>query len=150
MPAKFIDRFSTSRFARMMALFLTALLIFPDGIAVAQSCTTSNWNTSTHQLPNSIETLGAVVNSGFLYVVGGYTAGATLATGTFRNTVDYVQLSTTNGSLMSNFALTSAQLPVPLARDLCSVAYKGYLYAVGGVESTSGTGFGTTTRAVRR
>lgn len=150
MPAKFIDRFSTSRFSRMTALLLTLLLSFPDGVAVAQSCTTGNWNTSTHKLPNPIETLGAVVNSGFLYVVGGYTQGTMLSNGTFRNTVDYVQLSTTDGSLISDFALTTAQLPLPLARDLCAVAYKGYLYAVGGVESASGTGLGTTTKAVRR
>jgi hypothetical protein len=151
MPAKSINRFFTFSFARTsIALLLTALLLLPDGVAMAQTCTSTSWNTSTSQLPNPIETLNAVVNSGYLYVVGGYTAGATLATGTFRNTVDYVQLSTSDGSLMSNFALTSAQLPVPLSRDLCGVAYKGYLYAVGGVESTSGTGYGTTTKAVRR
>lgn len=151
MPAKSMNRSSGSSVARTgIALLLTALLLFPNGVAVAQSCTNASWNTSSSTLPNPIETLNAVVNSGYLYVVGGYTAGATLATGTFRNTVDYVQLNTTDGSLMSTFAPTSAQLPVPLARDLCGVAYKGYLYTVGGVESTSGTGYGTTTMAVRR
>lgn len=150
MPARFIDRFSTSTFARSIALLLTVLMTFPDGVAMAQSCGSGSWTTSSSTLPNPIETLGAVVNNGYLYVVGGYTQGATLATGTFRNTVDYVPLSTTDGSLTSTFALTSAQLPVPLSRDLCGVAYKGFLYAVGGVESTSGTGYGTTTKAVRR
>ncbi|HZS54535.1 MAG TPA: hypothetical protein VFA65_09045, partial [Bryobacteraceae bacterium] len=133
MPAKFIDRFSTSRFARGIALVLTVLMIFPDGVAMAQSCVSGNWTPfpSTSQLPTAIETLNAVVNNGYLYVVGGSTG----TTG-FQSTVSYVQLSTTTGMPLTAFKSTTA-LPNPLSRDLCGVASNGFLYTVGGVEPSA-------------
>ena len=69
MPATSIDRNPTFSAARVgLALLLAALLIFSDGIALAQEATaacTTNW-TSPTVLLNSIETLSAVVNGQYL------------------------------------------------------------------------------------
>lgn len=140
MPASFIDRFSTSTFARSIALLLTVLMIFPDGVAVAQSCTSSSWTPfpTSSQLPTAIETLNAVVNNGYLYVLGGSTG----TTG-FQSTVSYVQLSTTTGMPLTAFKSTTPLLS-PLSRDLCGLAYNGFLYTVGGVEASSSNPNGQT------
>ena len=143
MSAKSIARSNCSVSRVGLALLLTILLLFPDGLA-AQACKSTPWTTSNSMLPAPIETLNAVVNNGYLYVVGGYTAGS----GTFQNTVSYTKLSSTDGSL-GVFNPTTAQLPIGLSRDLCGVVYKGNLYTVGGVEYSSSNPFGMTTTAVR-
>src|SRR5947199_7734515 len=123
--------FSAARIS--LALFLTAVLVFPDA-ALAQPCGSGAWTPFAFTLPNSIETLNAVVNNGYLYVVGGSTG----ITG-FKDTVSYVQLDTTTGlptTLFTAFHATT-HLITPLSRDLCGVAYNGYLYTVGGVEFSS-------------
>src|SRR5580700_3191601 len=131
MTAKSIDRYSTCSAARIsMSLLLTVLLLFPDGVALAQTACSSAWSTSTHTLVDKIETLNAVVNNGYLYSVGGY------ATSDGVDTVGYVALNS-DGTLQSNFNPTT-HLPKKLSRDLCGVAYNGYLYAIGGVEYPSG------------
>jgi hypothetical protein len=77
MPSQFIDRISTLRAARIsLALLLAVLLVFPTGLLAqdpATQCNSTNWTAFPFKLPNSIETLNAVVNNGYLYVVGGST-----------------------------------------------------------------------------
>lgn len=147
MPAKFTHLPSTFTAARIsIALFLTVLLIFPDGVAMAQNCTNGVWTPfpSASELPTAIETLNAVVNNGYLYVVGGSTG----TTG-FQNTVSFVQLSTATGLPLTAFNPTT-HLPVALSRDLCGVAYNGFLYTVGGVQFSSGDPNGQTVGYVQR
>lgn len=145
MPAKSVNRYPTHSTARVaLALFLTALLVFPDSVALAQTCTNSSWTQSSVKLPQAIETFAAVVNGNHLYVLGGYHAPS----GPARQTVSYVKLNT-DGSLDATGGFTSQSIPVPLSRDLCGVVSGGYLYAVGGIDYTNG-GHGSTTQAVSR
>jgi hypothetical protein len=153
MTATSIDRYPNHSVARIsLALLLIVLLVSPD-LALAQepatSCNSSGSNSgwtpfpSTSLLPNPIETLNAVVNNGYLYVVGG-SEGTT----GFQNTVSYVQLSTSTGLPLTAFQSTTP-LPVALSRDLCGVAHNGFLYTVGGVEYSSTDSNGQTVGSVQ-
>jgi len=150
MPSKSSDHSSPSGAARIsLALLLTVLMVFPN-VALAQTtCNNANktWTAFPFTLPNPIETLNAVVNNGYLYVVGGSTG----VTG-FQSMVSYTQLSTTTGlpvTSLTSFGSTTS-LPTGLSRDLCGVAYNGYLYTVGGVEPSTTDSYGHTVGDVQR
>lgn len=146
--------YSVSRASNSLAIVLTFLLVFSDIQATAQSdCVSTQWTTFNASLRNNTETFNAVVNNGYLYAIGGLIADTTGKTaGTFLNTVQYVELDPTTGMAMNPTAglmnLTTAQLPIAVARDLCGVAYKGYVYVVGGVEPSGN--WGATTGDVSR
>lgn len=140
-----------------VALLLTMLLVFPNGVAVAQTCSSTNtWATTSNLLTdstaptNGLETLSAVVNNGFLYAMGGCTFISNTSC-KFWNNVSYSALSKTDGSVTSNPMKGTATLNTGLARNLCGVASGGYLYVVGGVAAPSGsTGAGTTSADIER
>src|SRR5437763_1512809 len=154
MSVKSIVRGFTSSITRGLAMLLTILLVFPDFQAAAQTnCVSTKWTTFNANLQNKTETFNAVVNNGYLYAIGGLTADPSGNTaGTFWNTVQYVKLDSTTGMATNATAglmnLTTAQLPTAIARDLCGVAYHGYVYVVGGVKG--GSTWGSTTGDVSR
>jgi hypothetical protein len=145
--------YSVSRASRSLAIFLTFLLVFPEIQAAAQSaCVSTQWTTFNASLQDRTETFNAVVNNGYLYAIGGVKDPTTQGAGTFFNTVQYVKLDSTTGMATNATAglmnLTTAQLPTAIARDLCGVAYHGYVYVVGGVKP--GGTWGATTGDVSR
>jgi hypothetical protein len=146
-----IDRSSTPSAARMsLTLLLTLLLVFPDGLAVAQTCTSSpagQWTQSSVQLQNPIETFATVVatvnNTTFLYVIGGldcnsgtppsYTCSGNLGNGgTPQTSVGYIQVNL-DGSLGTTstpgftwqplWSATTGGPAVGLWRYLCGTTY---------------------------
>jgi len=158
-PATSTDRYSTPSAARVsLALLLAVLLVFSDGVALAQTaCNTSNWEPTSVTLQNPIETFAstvATVNStNYLYVIGGmdcntssgYNCSSTPTV--FQTQVGRAVLGS-NGSVGSFTWQNLWDLPdgstVGLGRDLCGVIYtspttgKNYIYTVGGLAYDSG------------
>ena len=155
MPAKSIVRSSTLSAARIsLALLLVVLLVFPDGVAMAQSaCNTAQWEQSSVSLQNPIETFASAVKNNYLYVIGGFDS----ASGAFQTQVGHSKLNSSTGALgaftwQNLWSLQGETQPVGLSRYLCGAVYtspttgNSYIYTVGGeifdpvAKSTSLTG----------
>ena len=88
---------------------------------------------NTTSLPATTYYEGAVVYNGYIYSIGGYTAG------TASGIVDYAYINNGgNGSPAAWTEITSGTGALPTATtDLGAVAYNGYLYAFGGYNTSS-------------
>jgi len=160
MPATSIHRYSTPSAARIsLALMLAVLLVFPDGVALAQTaCNTSNWEPTSVSLQNPIETFAAAVatvnSTNYLYVIGGMDCNTSSGSYSCSSTPTVFQTQVGRAVLGSNGSVGSFtwqnlwNLPdgstVGLGRDLCGVIYtspttgKNYIYTVGGLAYDSG------------
>jgi hypothetical protein len=116
MPETSTDHSPNRGAARIsLTLLLMVLLVFSDGIAVAQTSCTNSWTKSSVKLPPpasasqtyGLETMAAAVNNNNLYVIGGYDYQDNL----FQNEVSYAPLSLTNGSLVSHACARDRETP---------------------------------------
>jgi hypothetical protein len=164
MTAKSNVRYSTPSATRVgLAVLLTCLLVFPDGVALAQTCSgNSTWTASGATLTNPIETFGAAVagtsSGNVMYVIGGYNNTMTGTQLGFQKQVLHKLVSgvatTTQGTWFHNDLWkdpkTNPLEVVGFSRDLCGVVNNGYLYTVGGVyfDSKSDPTYGTSTNQV--
>jgi hypothetical protein len=150
MTAESIVRSSTHSAARIsLVLLLTALLVFPDGMAFAQAVTCSaksTWQPSTVALPNITETLGVALNGSTAYVIGGenWNSGNPLfPTKIYHKLAASLYNGNTTGWYSDNLWQDKNSNPpnqiVGFSRDLCGVVANGYVYTVGGVYQDTGT-----------
>ncbi|MGH7157212.1 MAG: hypothetical protein ACREGG_03845, partial [Candidatus Saccharimonadales bacterium] len=92
---------------------------------------TGAWQTSANVLPVGLQQTGVTISNGYIYVIGGDNAGNG---GGHVATVYYSRLSA-NGLIGAWNTTTS--IPNGL-NSIQAVSYSGYIYAVGGFDSTSG------------
>jgi hypothetical protein len=147
MQVESVERSSTSSRSRIsLALLLTILIVFPDGMAFAATYTcsgTTPWHTSGATLPHPLETFGAAVNGSRMYVIGGYdNVDVGAPTNVYHKALSAITTSTVSNNWFSNSLWKDPNNPteiVGLSRDLCGKIYTSstsgtsYLYTVGGV-----------------
>ncbi|HEY6770684.1 MAG TPA: hypothetical protein VI386_38565 [Candidatus Sulfotelmatobacter sp.] len=145
-----------------LALLLTVLLVFPDGLAASDTrCpASSGWQTSGAPLTNPIETFGAAVSgttSGdVMYVIGGenWNSGTPVfQTQVLHKLVGGVASGTPGTWFHNDLWKDPATNPLEVvgySRALCGVVNNGYLYTVGGVihDSKTDQTYGSSTNQV--
>jgi hypothetical protein len=99
----------------------------------------NTWNSTTN-LPTSKWDGGSVAAGGFLYNIGGYVSGTTTASAAvnwakFNTTTGTVDSANPGNGACSSWCTNSAyNLPVALT-NFSTVAYNGFLYVFGGINS---------------
>ena len=95
---------------------------------------TDETTAATGAFTTSREFLGAAINDGYMYIMGGN------ANGTYQSDVQYAAVSATgsNGVFNTATAFTTAR------QGLDMVAYNGYIYMVGGLAASSAGGCANT------
>jgi hypothetical protein len=98
--------------------------------AISSTGTIGAW--SNADLPSGAErnSFGAAISNGYIYVAGGDNGS-----GTKKNDVFFAQLDTSDGSLATSWATTTAFTTVRSGLNL--IAYNGRLYVIGGTDGTN-------------
>ena len=137
--------FTTARYTHAMAVYNGYLYIAggsSDGGAtgyndvqyapIMANGALGSWQ-STTSFTTGRANFSLVAYGGRLYLMGGSTGGSSPT----MSDIQYTKIST--GGAISSFANSATTFTTPRAL-ICSIAYNGYLYAIGGSTNDSGTG----------
>jgi N-acetylneuraminic acid mutarotase len=86
------------------------------------------WNTSANVLPSATDNATAVVNNGYVYIMGGENSS-----GALNNAVYYTKLN--SDGTVGAWSTNTNSLP-QAAKAATAVAYNGYMYVIGGYYSS--------------
>ena len=107
--------------------------------SIANNGALSSWTTLSNAMPTAVQFASAVAYNGYIYDLGGCT-DTNCTNSLVTPTVQYTSINS-NGTL-GTWSTTSS-LPYPM-EHATSVVYNGYIYEIGGVLISNGSGYYST------